>query len=47
MRPKRKPLVVPREPWNRFVGGFLRNRLRRVTVLDPIPWRHPWWTSPT
>lgn len=45
MRAKRIT-VASRSGWNRLIDWWAMHRLRRVTVLDAPPWRHPWHCSP-
>jgi hypothetical protein len=31
--------------WDAFVDRYFRNRILSVTVIDALPWRHPWFTE--
>lgn len=42
-RPARRLLVETRW-WNRLVELWFRRRVLELNVLEPQPWRHPWFT---
>lgn len=46
MRRKRRILVAQRRGWNALIDWWARNRIRRVMVIEPEPWRHPWYCRP-
>lgn len=44
----RRPLpiwIYSAAAWNRLVDLYFRNRLIGALILDPAPWRHPWFTT--
>lgn len=44
MRPKRPITLVSRAWWNGLVDFYFRHRILELNILEPEPWRHPWFT---
>lgn len=47
MRRKQRILLAQRRGWNALIDWWARNRIRRVMVIEPEPWRHPWFCRPS
>jgi hypothetical protein len=44
MRRPRTSLISV-DGWNAFVDAYFRGRVVSITSIEPIPWRHPWWSD--
>jgi hypothetical protein len=42
---RRTSIQISTAMWNGVVERYYRNRILSITVLEPPPWRHPWWTE--
>lgn len=42
---RNQKLLIDCDAWNDFVDRYFRNRIRSITVIEALPWRHPWFTE--